>query len=770
MPRVRVRGVANPMDFPDDMDKDDIREFLRRRFTQQAVSGTQPMDLGNKPETMQGVDESISQKITRGIGDTLLDKGLISNNQDAYRIGGNVGALAENIPFVGDLVDVDDFGKAAATGDKFGMLTSSLGAVPVIGGLAKTGALAIFGGVLAKSADLGALAKAKKLETGGVNRDEIWKETGWANDKGDWKFEIDDSQAEMMGIDYNEAITNAAMRGDSIEEIQALGKASADYTYPFREKGSRKLDDALGHSALYEAYPDARYIRQQSTSQHGLGEASYAPELDLISNSEMNAKAAKSPIIHELQHAIQSREGFAGGGSTATFDKKLESAKRLHPKYSQAAEIRGLLDEGVAIDDIPDIYKGMPEKDYVMSLLQDPDDLNLIKGFSLDELNSMAKSAKRDLDIDPFKQYERLAGEAEARNVQKRMDWTPEQRRATPPWASLDVPEDELIYRKGGGINQSSVLGGGGVKLGDASRINRAKEQGFIDDAFHGTSKDFEAFDSSQVDIGTHVGTTEQANERLKSVHREKSGASEFTSGELVGSGDNIIPVKVKLGRSLEMDDVGTWNNSESVLAALDDIPEFRGKLDGIWDELGVVDDFSDVQDWVKSPQNRKVLDAANEMLRDAGYDSIRYKNAVENKYGGLADAKYSKADSAALKLKQGRIKEINTNQSKANQLPSDEEIAADPSVLDDWLSGKSEKKMSENNATEIRKLKADIEAIRKRDISDPYSSIILNPANIRSKFAKFDPKNVGKAGLLGAGAGAAILTGTGEDDKRKPD
>jgi len=89
----------------------------------------------------------------------------------------------------------------------------------------------------------------------------------------------------------------------------------------------------------------------------------------------------------------------------------------------------------------------MPEKDYVMSLLQDPDDLSMIKEYSLDELNTMAKSAKRDLDIDPHAQYERIAGEAEARNVQTRLDWTPEQRRETPPWASLDVPEDELIYR-----------------------------------------------------------------------------------------------------------------------------------------------------------------------------------------------------------------------------------------------------------------------------------------------------------------------------------
>jgi hypothetical protein len=36
----------------------------------------------------------------------------------------------------------------------------------------------------------------------------------------------------------------------------------------------------------------------------------------------------------------------------------------------------------------------------------------------------------------------------EARNVQTRMDYTPTQRRATPPWSTLDVPEDELIVRR----------------------------------------------------------------------------------------------------------------------------------------------------------------------------------------------------------------------------------------------------------------------------------------------------------------------------------
>lgn len=43
---------------------------------------------------------------------------------------------------------------------------------------------------------------------------------------------------------------------------------------------------------------------------------------------------------------------------------------------------------------------------------------------------------------------EKIGGEAEARNVQTRMSMTPDERRAKPPWETLDVPEDELIYRK----------------------------------------------------------------------------------------------------------------------------------------------------------------------------------------------------------------------------------------------------------------------------------------------------------------------------------
>jgi hypothetical protein len=85
----------------------------------------------------------------------------------------------------------------------------------------------------------------------------------------------------------------------------------------------------------------------------------------------------------------------------------------------------------------------------------------------------------------PYDAYKRLAGEAEARNVQTRLDWTPEQRRATPPWETLDVPEGELIYRKD--------LGGLGSQMSvDLPDIEELR-------LFHGTNRDFEDFDVDEV-------------------------------------------------------------------------------------------------------------------------------------------------------------------------------------------------------------------------------------------------------------------------------
>jgi len=62
-------------------------------------------------------------------------------------------------------------------------------------------------------------------------------------------------------------------------------------------------------------------------------------------------------------------------------------------------------------------------------------------------IDDMDKSMAR-LRMSPFEQYQRLAGEAEARNVQSRLNMNIDERRSKPPWQTLDVPESELIVRR----------------------------------------------------------------------------------------------------------------------------------------------------------------------------------------------------------------------------------------------------------------------------------------------------------------------------------
>lgn len=58
--------------------------------------------------------------------------------------------------------------------------------------------------------------------------------------------------------------------------------------------------------------------------------------------------------------------------------------------------------------------------------------------------DGLAQGGKLDIGLD---EYRRLAGEAEARAVQSRMNMTKEQRRAMFPLDSYDVPINSLIYR-----------------------------------------------------------------------------------------------------------------------------------------------------------------------------------------------------------------------------------------------------------------------------------------------------------------------------------
>lgn len=135
MPIVNIKGVG-PAQFPDGMSVDDIRAFLRNKYSQRATQGKsdalQPIGSIAKP-----YEPTLAEKIGQGTSDFLYDKGVISDRYGAQRIGKNLTTIGEFLPGIGDATAGDEFGRAVAQGDKLGMAMAGLGIIPVAGDVIK---------------------------------------------------------------------------------------------------------------------------------------------------------------------------------------------------------------------------------------------------------------------------------------------------------------------------------------------------------------------------------------------------------------------------------------------------------------------------------------------------------------------------------------------------------------------------------------------------------------------------------------------------------
>lgn len=137
-------------------------------------------------------------------------------------------------------------------------------------------------GEQAVGANLGILADAKQLDQDGKSAEEVWKETGWwKGTDGEWRFEIDDS---------------GAMLRDNVPD----------------ESG--KLIDFIEHDALFNAYPFLRDVNvARDLPTKGANGAAVGREIRVKRN--LDGAELLSTLLHEAQHLVQVREGFANGSS-----------------------------------------------------------------------------------------------------------------------------------------------------------------------------------------------------------------------------------------------------------------------------------------------------------------------------------------------------------------------------------------------------------------------------------------------------------------------
>jgi hypothetical protein len=282
-------------------------------------------------------------------------------------------------------------------------------AMNMIGGgtpFAQSGAAGIFGGRLARTADKAALARAEDLAGRGANREQIWNDTGWfkgADDK--WRFEINDFNSTLNPHSYG-------MNGMPTNAITA------------------KTAGQLWHGPLYDAYPNLRNSEmtvEKALEANGLQRsASSSP-----TGAEQFKVFAKDPVegrsvaLHELQHGVQDREGFAAGGDPAAIRRGYNSILQDHE--DQIAAINEQLKKMPAAHRRDELFSMRQELVNEIQRISGPHGIG---------------AWERGAD-----EYKRLAGEVEARNVMRRMDMTQAERRATPPWVTEDIPLINQIVR-----------------------------------------------------------------------------------------------------------------------------------------------------------------------------------------------------------------------------------------------------------------------------------------------------------------------------------
>lgn len=135
MPIVDIKGIGKAS-FPDGMSADDIRSFLRNKYSQRAMSGDSDI-LQPMPDSATPYEPTLTDKFGQGIANKLFDSGVISNRYGAQEIGRNMASLGDFLPVIGDATAGDEFGRAVARGDGVGMALGALGVIPVAGDLAK---------------------------------------------------------------------------------------------------------------------------------------------------------------------------------------------------------------------------------------------------------------------------------------------------------------------------------------------------------------------------------------------------------------------------------------------------------------------------------------------------------------------------------------------------------------------------------------------------------------------------------------------------------
>lgn len=282
-------------------DNETIINLLRTANNQLAAQGNEHGgDARLTPALPSSAVEPLMKKGISGVGSVL--GGIMNMPKEMLE------ASARDVSVLGD----HNFEKESA-GPAAEM------AMNLVGGgmpMAEKGAAGIFGGRLAKTADLKALQEAERMRMNGLHPHDVWSDTGWFKSPTDqkWRFEIPDNQARLNHMPVGEG-----------------SSARASFA------------TMLHHPELFKAYPDLQKYPTIVTKDSGIRSGQF--DKDLISAVGPDAKDLISTLLHEGQHGVQWLEGFRPGANPAYYAEMIEKGLKAKPEKFAAYDFNAIKKE-----------------------------------------------------------------------------------------------------------------------------------------------------------------------------------------------------------------------------------------------------------------------------------------------------------------------------------------------------------------------------------------------------------------------------------------
>jgi site-specific DNA-cytosine methylase len=296
------------------------------------------------------------------------------------------------------------------------------------------------------------LKVAEEMERGKKDAKAIKLATGWERGAdGRWRYEMPDAKIKDM----------KDIGGGNI-----VKRFDDDMLW-----NDGKLTDVIDAPGLFEAYPQLKDVRIDTDAimndmpSNGV----YNAKTNTITIHADDLKYMNSILNHEIQHAIQYIEGFGKGGSPEQMEKEFKAAQDewkarayAHELEEKAKEMGGEYNQSEVEKALVEEYKDLEMSDEL------PDKETRIKGFNYfargyadrsmdDTIKRFRLNESTRFDFDSYKEYLKLAGEVESRNVEKRLGMTDEERRNSLASETEDVNRDEQIVMNGSDASYSIV-------------------------------------------------------------------------------------------------------------------------------------------------------------------------------------------------------------------------------------------------------------------------------------------------------------------------